>query len=407
MPIPEMSLLTPSEFVRFQSFLSSIDQGEDSAVASEWSLYTASPTHSQPQLQGSESLAKATKDLISLEPASPSHDTFPGWPPSQPTPNSPHYAPHQARHLSFSQQSPPPLHPSHHQDRRYSDYEYRYSQQPLRPTPELFPFLKPSQPQDYSYLSPHTQQHHPTTDLLGRPLPLLDTSQPHLLHPGPRTSGGTGPTPPSSSTSASPPPSNSSRPSPPIPSSSSSKRNLDGIPSSSVQPPKRSRESVTGKKPTLLSPSQKKANHIQSEQKRRANIRRGYDALCETVPELRDAIREEEMSGMATADGPKPRQKRNKTAKPKGDDGMDKLDGRAGPRSENVVLSKSIDYIHELLAERETLVSRLARGRSLLPPDHPGQTPAQEPLWERHWTGGSGKADAVDGDEDEDDEDHS
>lgn len=155
-----------------------------------------------------------------------------------------------------------------------------------------------------------------------------------------------------------------------------------------------------GKKPTLLSPSQKKANHIQSEQKRRANIRRGYDALCETVPELREAIREED--AVLAADGNKSRSKRNKPAKGKGDE--DRSDGRAGPRSENVVLSKSIDYIHELLAERETLVSRLARARSILPPDHPAQTPAQDPLWQREWTGGSGKTEA---DEDDDDEDHS
>jgi len=35
-------------------------------------------------------------------------------------------------------------------------------------------------------------------------------------------------------------------------------------------------------------------NHAQSEQKRRANIRRGYKALCGTVPALREAIRQEE-----------------------------------------------------------------------------------------------------------------
>ncbi len=54
---------------------------------------------------------------------------------------------------------------------------------------------------------------------------------------------------------------------------------------------------------TLLSPSQKKANHIQSEQKRRANIRRGYEALCETVPALREAIREEEEAERNAASG--------------------------------------------------------------------------------------------------------
>ena len=47
----------------------------------------------------------------------------------------------------------------------------------------------------------------------------------------------------------------------------------------------------------MLSPSQKRANHIQSEQKRRANIRKGYEALCEAVPALREAIKLEEEAG--------------------------------------------------------------------------------------------------------------
>lgn len=97
-------------------------------------------------------------------------------------------------------------------------------------------------------------------------------------------------------------------------------------------------------KQTLLSPSQKKANHIQSEQKRRANIRRGYEALCETVPALREAIREEEEAErrMRAGIGPGPGA-RKKTRGKKGKDGdeKEKVDGRAGPRSENVVLSKS------------------------------------------------------------------
>jgi hypothetical protein len=47
-------------------------------------------------------------------------------------------------------------------------------------------------------------------------------------------------------------------------------------------------------KPSLLSLSQKKANHTQSEQKRKVNLRRACEKLCETVPALREAIREEE-----------------------------------------------------------------------------------------------------------------
>ena len=113
--------------------------------------------------------------------------------------------------------------------------------------------------------------------------------------------------------------------------------------------------SGNGNKPALLSPSQKKANHIQSEQKRRANIRRGYEALCETVPALREAIREEEEEakraaaanaaglGNGNAKGKAAGKKRSSKKKDGGEDGggKDKIDGRAGPRSENVVLSKS------------------------------------------------------------------
>ena len=94
----------------------------------------------------------------------------------------------------------------------------------------------------------------------------------------------------------------------------------------------------------LLSASQKRANHIQSEQKRRANIRRGYEALCEAVPALKEAIRKEEEEAavlLANAGGGSLRSvARKKKAKNTNDDG-EKIDGRAGPRSENIVLQKS------------------------------------------------------------------
>jgi hypothetical protein len=96
-----------------------------------------------------------------------------------------------------------------------------------------------------------------------------------------------------------------------------------------------------------LSPSQKKANHIQSEQKRRANIRRGYEALCDTVPALREAIREEEEAEAkmnhdmeSGSSGKLSRSKRKRKDAGVGD--ADRTDGRAGPRSENVVLLKSM-----------------------------------------------------------------
>lgn len=45
----------------------------------------------------------------------------------------------------------------------------------------------------------------------------------------------------------------------------------------------------------LLSEDQKKANHIASEQKRRANIRIGFDQLVDMVPDLDNAHRSESL----------------------------------------------------------------------------------------------------------------
>lgn len=110
---------------------------------------------------------------------------------------------------------------------------------------------------------------------------------------------------------------------------------------------------------TALTEEQKRANHIASEQKRRHAIRAAYDALCTVVPSLRAAVQEYEdrLSKLQSA--------ANKTTASAGDeDGMDvdhtpafqtvagvltggievggeKIDGRAGPRSEAVVLAKS------------------------------------------------------------------
>jgi hypothetical protein len=203
-------------------------------------------------------------------------------------------------------------------------------------------------------------------------------------------------------------------------------------PSPSVRPPP---------KPALLTASQKKANHIQSEQKRRANIRRGYDALCDCVPALREAIREEEEATATAQSNSAGVQVQGKVRKGKvvmkGRDGEEKVDGRAGPRSENIVLSKSkasrlssftimlntffpsypaIDYISDLLDERSILLARLHRARSLLPPGHPvlivpqrrssqdnlipGQEEDDGPLWEREWKGGLGKLSDFDEGED-------
>ena len=131
-------------------------------------------------------------------------------------------------------------------------------------------------------------------------------------------------------------------------------------------------------KGTLLSPSQKRANHIQSEQKRRANIRRGYESLCEVVPALREAIRAEdererakvrELDGLEEGDGKGSGSSRTrgggggeKGKKKKGRGETEKPDGRAGPRSENVVLQKSA---YALLVAYCYLCSALASRRHL------------------------------------------
>jgi hypothetical protein len=112
------------------------------------------------------------------------------------------------------------------------------------------------------------------------------------------------------------------------------------------------------------------------------------------------------------------------------DDG-DKVDGRAGPRSENVVLQKSklstfdsnyfilslhpltishlltppspaIEHIEDLLTDRKDLLARLNLARNSLVRGHPLLTTSgRELLWERAWTGGEGTA----GDEEEDEDD--
>jgi hypothetical protein len=93
----------------------------------------------------------------------------------------------------------------------------------------------------------------------------------------------------------------------------------------------------------LLTPAQKRANHIASEQKRRAAIRQGYDALCNAVPSLRAAVAEFE-ERLKRVKGNK--RKRGEDTSMGGalaggiEIGGEKIDGRAGPRSEAVVLGK-------------------------------------------------------------------
>lgn len=69
-----------------------------------------------------------------------------------------------------------------------------------------------------------------------------------------------------------------------------------------------------------LTPAEKKANHIQSEQKRRQVIRDAFDELTTIVPGL----------------------------------------GRSQSKSEAIVLKKTVDYIHQQQQERLSLEKELA-----------------------------------------------
>lgn len=165
---------------------------------------------------------------------------------------------------------------------------------------------------------------------------------------------------------------------------------------------------IPAPKPALLSATQKRQNHIQSEQKRRANIRRGYEALCNAVPDLRTAIAAEDGGGGSAADADsagKGKRRRKKSEE-------SSLDGRAGPRSENVVLTKTIEYIRALLTERQGYLARLEIARQSLAPGHHTLTVQPEyldalgvPLWDREWNGGTGVMEGEDDDDEGADDD--
>ncbi|KAF9466609.1 hypothetical protein BDZ94DRAFT_1157805 [Collybia nuda] len=311
--------------------------------------------------------------------------------------------------MSLDSSQWPTSHPTHY------DSNTQYNS--VHPS-HLSLFLPQSQPQPHSHSHSHSSSRTPTPT---NPSPFLpfqrhdhlppQQKQPkrhRASHPYPY------PIPSSSSTSAS---ITSAEPQPqPQPRQRRSQSHSQPLPPSHTPSSISASTSIplTPQKPALLSASQKKANHIQSEQKRRANIRRGYEALCECVPALREAIREEEETAAAANErGDQAGKRKPKVPKGRDNDG-DKIDGRAGPRSENVVLSKTIDYINDLLDERSALLARLHRARSSLPPGHPALTPIRRghppmdpfsgntggqqdvdcfdnfPLWEREWKGGHG-----------------
>ncbi|BFZ64048.1 Transcription factor [Saitoella coloradoensis] len=82
----------------------------------------------------------------------------------------------------------------------------------------------------------------------------------------------------------------------------------------------------------LLTQEEKKANHIASEQKRRQAIRSGFERLAELVPGL----------------------------------------SRSQGRSEAVVLKRSVDFLQDLIAEREALLRKCAERGAEVPRDLEG-----------------------------------
>ncbi|TFK49611.1 hypothetical protein OE88DRAFT_1662139 [Heliocybe sulcata] len=357
-----MPLLSPAESHAFSSFLSAIDVPD--GFAPEWSMYAHQLAAERP-IQGKEALTKATKDLMSLDQDKDRSDSYFSWsssssPASTDTPQS--HAQQHARPASRHRQSDPPsyAHEPH--------YSFGYQEDAVVSRPHA------SHSQSSSSVAPSRTLIPP----LSTPTPTPPPAPPHSI--------------------SAPLPRRSSKRSSVAESAPSSKRRRSS-PSVSSTPESPSQSA----KPALLTPSQKKANHIQSEQKRRANIRRGYEALCDTVPALREAIaKEEEESRMRGESAEGTGKSKGKKGKKKAVEEAEKMDGRAGPKSENIVLQKTIDYVTGLLDERRALLVRLEHARARLRPDHPALRPSSAntiPLWEREWTGGTGDGDL---DEEED-----
>lgn len=371
------ALLTPSESLAFQSFLTAVDTSQP---PNDWASYASqfSPNsirRDDDELGGeplppppeNESLAKATKDLMSLDAAGWNGSPTSAHPDLQHHPQHLMYGP-QMRHHQEQQQPllTQPLHPQHmyspvhesfpflNQKGSFQQQSPSYPQQPHHSQqfshpqhhpPHSLNLASPNSPDLFSYPLPHQQQH-----VNGHLSPLTRSQSQSSAH------GVNGAMPPKRPTRSSGARSMSMSN---ATTSSAAPRQRVGPASSqqgrSSQSPHPNGPTASSSKPALLSPSQKKANHIQSEQKRRANIRRGYEALCDTVPALREAIREEEEEArLAAAQAPagianpkgKAGGKKRASKKKDSEDGAstsarDKIDGRAGPRSENVVLSKS------------------------------------------------------------------
>ncbi|KAI9309531.1 hypothetical protein BJ944DRAFT_154185 [Cunninghamella echinulata] len=98
------------------------------------------------------------------------------------------------------------------------------------------------------------------------------------------------------------------------------------IPSVHLKSLSTKRERKSRKQPhELLTEEEKKANHIASEQKRRQNIRMGFDQLIEYVPTL-----------------------------------------NRGNRSEAIILQKSVEHIRQLIMEKNELKNQIRDLQSIL-----------------------------------------
>ncbi|EMD31332.1 hypothetical protein CERSUDRAFT_119893 [Gelatoporia subvermispora B] len=380
-------LLTPAESVAFKTFLASVDVHDQE----DWDELHPKISERIPQRQGKEALAKATKELMSLD----------GGPVATPKSRATSVAASSTTMASSTASSS--LWPAHD------------AQANARPGSTYF---FPSHTADESHSSHAFPSSHSQPQMRGQQAGQSSASAfalPPLAENAPAQRTATSMASSSSLPSLGPASASSSKRALPSEADAgllngSHKRQRPGSSSVLAQSPfapnpaqqqhqdrtRRGSSSTPAagpSKPALLSPSQKRANHIQSEQKRRANIRRGYEALCDAVPALREAIRQEDAAAASVADakGGKARKRRAKGVED------DKPDGRAGPRSENVVLQKTIDHIRSLLTDRGALLARLNYARSTLARGHPALSVAPQhvdehgvPLWDREWKGGTG-----------------
>ncbi|GAA5964942.1 hypothetical protein JCM3765_004115 [Sporobolomyces pararoseus] len=177
--------------------------------------------------------------------------------------------------------------------------------------------------------------------------------------------------------------------------------------SSTIPAPTTSTSTSKSANAALLTNEQKKANHIASEQKRRAAIRQAYDGLCDVVPVLREAVQEfeERVKKLENENSGG----RGKKRKGKGTDGKtgalmgginvggEKIDGRAGPKSEAVVLSKTVDHVRQLLANRAELLERLSKVHQEAQEKGIEVPPAVAHEWDEPYDGSSDEEDTPGG----------